>query len=77
MALAAIKRDRTIGELASEYGFPLFTVDRLQAAARAARLKEQTEGLIAKREAEWAKLMQEEEARFQRLTPADEATPRA
>jgi len=48
---------------------PLAYVDELLLPARIARQQEKTEALIAERETAWAKLKQEDEAKFQRLTP--------
>jgi len=48
---------------------PLAYVDELQFPARLARQQEQMEAASAKREADWASLKQENEARFQALTP--------
>src|SRR5258705_149605 len=48
---------------------PLGYVDELLLPARIARQQEKTEALIAERETAWAKLKQEDEAKFQRLTP--------
>src|SRR5258708_4469432 len=48
---------------------PLAYVDELLLPARIARQQEKTEALIAERETAWAKLKQQDEAKFQRLTP--------
>ncbi len=48
---------------------PLSYLDELQFPARIARQQEQGEAVIAKRDADWAALKQEDEARFQGLTP--------
>ena len=49
--------------------FPLSELDRLGAPARAARYQERMEALVAKHEADWAKVKEEHETAFRQLTP--------
>jgi hypothetical protein len=49
--------------------FPLSSLDQLQAPARWARQKEQSEALAATRAAEWASQKHEDDDKFQQLTP--------